>query len=421
AHNIKQDETENLNLMRSSREEHELAVCRRKKSKTSFIGLKNLKASKRNSLDQKHFRQHMCSYCKHRSNWTWDISKHIKVAHPNRQGVICVTLPLEEAKRTYEGYMTEFRDGRRRSLSSSNSATSSRAPTPQGRQQEAANCTPQSKEGYLRPFKCSECGHRSNWRWYIDRHIRQTHDNIGSVIELSLEEAAKTIEMYKLLQKKNQTRSPAQMGSSSVPFPLPTFQLGSDDKTLEENKGPLNLSMRNFAEDTPKSTYTGASRCQICGRYFEKWSSFLLHMQCHTERPDLAKIWKHCIPKGRLSRKSYPLLKTPKYKISRNTFDRSIARVKLAQKPSRKRLSECKVSEFAVKKRKSCLPSQPNEDCKTTANLLRQLVLHLERVSRPMVADPQIVALVKRVNELIGHSAQATLNAVTQLPQHSFP
>ena len=45
-----------------------------------------------------------------------------------------------------------------------------------------------------RPFKCSHCGRRSNWRWDLKKHIRASRHPNAEVIELSDEEARRSFQ-----------------------------------------------------------------------------------------------------------------------------------------------------------------------------------------------------------------------------------
>ena len=46
-----------------------------------------------------------------------------------------------------------------------------------------------------RPFKCSHCGRRSNWRWDLKKHIRASRHPNASVIELSNDEARRSFQV----------------------------------------------------------------------------------------------------------------------------------------------------------------------------------------------------------------------------------
>ena len=89
-----------------------------------------------------------------------------------------------------------------------------------------------------RPFMCSACRKRSNWKWDIMKHIREKHADGGglnTVIELSTEEAKSTLNDY--LRQRNQRpivtlangEIVAPSGSSIVAH-SPSFVSSSTDK-----------------------------------------------------------------------------------------------------------------------------------------------------------------------------------------------
>nr|CAH8864828.1 unnamed protein product [Trichobilharzia regenti] len=180
---------------------------------SSMNGNNNSNNNNNNSKDEQ-WKRFQCSGCGHRSNWKWDINKHIKVAHPERTNITTITLELEDAKKTYNEYMNRLKLSRNRYLSesipemSTNSTTtwigsnagSSVSAGGVGLSSLSGNTT----EGYYRPFKCSVCGHRSNWKWDVGKHIKQIHNGNGEVQTLSLEEARRTIHQYKSRRRQQQ-------------------------------------------------------------------------------------------------------------------------------------------------------------------------------------------------------------------------
>ncbi|KAF8568760.1 hypothetical protein P879_02762 [Paragonimus westermani] len=147
---------------------------------------------------EEQWKRHQCSGCGHRSNWKWDINKHIKVAHPERTNITTVTLDIEEAKRTFGDYMNRLKLSRTRCLNDTGHGTVEQNVWVVG-------CSPLNGpvgEGYYRPYKCSTCGHRSNWKWDVRKHIKQMHNNEADVITLSLDEARRTIHQYKSCRRQ---------------------------------------------------------------------------------------------------------------------------------------------------------------------------------------------------------------------------
>lgn len=87
---------------------------------------------------------HMCSGCGHRSNWKWDVNKHIELAHPKGTGLQIITLSEEEAQRTLPEYLERVR------LYGRN-----------GRQKDdGSNSDHHGGQGYARKYLCPACGHR---------------------------------------------------------------------------------------------------------------------------------------------------------------------------------------------------------------------------------------------------------------------
>uniref|UniRef100_A0A1I8GC63 Zinc finger protein 646 n=1 Tax=Macrostomum lignano TaxID=282301 RepID=A0A1I8GC63_9PLAT len=121
-----------------------------------------------------------CSVCGHRSNWKWDINKHIKVAHPERGDACTETMSSAEAEATIESYMRDVKGKVKDELA-------------------------EAGDGYNRPFRCSACGHRSNWKWDVRKHIRQAHSNQPDafVETLSNEDAKRTLDEYMTSRKCN--------------------------------------------------------------------------------------------------------------------------------------------------------------------------------------------------------------------------
>ncbi|TGZ60467.1 hypothetical protein CRM22_008507 [Opisthorchis felineus] len=186
---------------------------------SSSIGVKN-----------EQWKRHQCSGCGHRSNWKWDINKHIKVAHPERTNITTVTLDLEEAKRTFADYMNRLK------LSRSRCSNEPSGRTGDSNSSWPLNFVPPAptetiSEGYYRPYKCSICGHRSNWKWDVRKHIKHLHNSNAEVITLSLEEARRTIHQYKSCRRQQVRNS-----TDTTPFGRqlecisPDTSLGSSEK-----------------------------------------------------------------------------------------------------------------------------------------------------------------------------------------------
>lgn len=89
--------------------------------------------------------------------------------------------------------------------------------------------------GYVKPFKCSICGLRSNWKWDLKKHLRSKHPNQGGfVIMLSIPEAKSTfaVECSPSHPKEDNKQPPTS-------FELPSL------KTVSSNGGNRGKSCSN--------------------------------------------------------------------------------------------------------------------------------------------------------------------------------
>ncbi|CAH8614491.1 unnamed protein product [Heterobilharzia americana] len=207
-------------------------------SNTTFNTV-NANTSNNNSKEEQ-WKRFQCSGCGHRSNWKWDINKHIKVAHPERTNITTITLDLEDAKKTYNEYMNRLKLSRSRYLSESIPDVSINSNAWIGGSNGGLPGT--TSEGYYRPFKCSVCGHRSNWKWDVGKHIKQIHNGNGEVLTLSLEEARRTIHQY-----KNRRRQHTRHSDVSIKFE-PSFYSSSESNL---NLSPVSSLVGDGTIDLP--------------------------------------------------------------------------------------------------------------------------------------------------------------------------
>lgn len=134
-----------------------------------------------------------CSACGHRSNWKWDLNKHMRMKHPNMHATV-ITMDVREAKATYHDYMRE--------LAAANNSTpnkpSEKPKTPLVSSEKVRYETNKMpSRSVFRQFKCSACPYRSNWRSDLVRHIKRKHGMIrAKIILLGTEEAKKSLTEY---------------------------------------------------------------------------------------------------------------------------------------------------------------------------------------------------------------------------------
>ncbi|KAL8608397.1 hypothetical protein ACOMHN_002630 [Nucella lapillus] len=139
-----------------------------------------------------------CSVCGQRSNWKWDIKKHLRAKHPGQFGHV-VVLQLDQARATCpqkRGSAAEESDESEKN----GSPTLDLDLSPKKMPATSPSMTYKHQEmmlGRYKRYKCSGCGYRSNWRTDICRHIERRHrDGKAEVIFMGVEEARQTFESY---------------------------------------------------------------------------------------------------------------------------------------------------------------------------------------------------------------------------------
>ncbi|KAL7056617.1 hypothetical protein AAHC03_020775 [Spirometra sp. Aus1] len=259
------------------------------------------------SVREEQWKRYQCSGCGHRSNWKWDINKHIKVAHPERTNISTITMDLEEARLTLPAYLDKIKGLRNRNCRFASCRGGTGNETDHSDNHEECAST---SEGYYRPFKCSVCGHRSNWKWDVKKHIKQMHDGTAEVITLSLEEARRTIHHYKTHRRQSQMRHSFGGSGVETKFPVSPPQCGlreTDRLETHQWSSPVLTQQAVEGRLTSPSTYRPAEatrpteteervttavaseeapaptqgspgfRCNTCKRRFSTWSSLHLH------------------------------------------------------------------------------------------------------------------------------------------------
>ena len=135
-----------------------------------------------------------CAKCGHRSNWKWDLNKHIKAKHPNENPGI-ITMSEEEARATYTQYQTgpaALQFVREVKVK----------PVIKEKQVERRKDFVLMRSVF-RQFKCSACPYRSNWRSDLMRHIKRKHGIArAKVTVLDVDEAKASLNNYDYKPKK---------------------------------------------------------------------------------------------------------------------------------------------------------------------------------------------------------------------------
>jgi len=136
-----------------------------------------------------------CSQCGRRSNWRWDLKKHIRASrHPNAD---VIELSDNEARRSFQADLL---------------ATADRPPPPTNK-----------------PYLCSRCGHRSNWKSDVTKHIRALHP-LARIVVMDDNEATTTLAEYEARANDDKT----------------TINVGTETKSATEQKALYNVDRQVY-------------------------------------------------------------------------------------------------------------------------------------------------------------------------------
>ena len=238
-----------------------------------------------------------CSVCGQRSNWKWDIKKHLRAKHPGDFGHVIV-LQQDQAKATLpdKSALSPVKEKQLDvSTASSNSAGSAKDSS--GSKEFVSPDMPYKSQemllGRYRRYKCSGCGYRSNWRTDICRHIERRHKEGGAeVIFMGVEEAKETFMDYHYNPPNTNPHTPGVYSSSSTTGQSPSFKLPSPSKPpCSPYKSPQN----------PPPITGKVWHCPKCSFMSAIKSHIVVHMQNHGMKPF------HCSACGQTSRFRSPI------------------------------------------------------------------------------------------------------------------
>ena len=139
-----------------------------------------------------------CSSCGKRSNWKWDLNKHIRSQCPDAELII---LSPVEARATYNEEVVQKQEPPKavKEVDVLPEVFKPLAPV----SLQPIDLAKLSQER-CRPYQCSKCGRRSNWKWDMNKHIRSLHSG-ATLIILNEDEARSTIDDYLREQQESQT------------------------------------------------------------------------------------------------------------------------------------------------------------------------------------------------------------------------
>lgn len=134
-----------------------------------------------------------CAICRKLGGTKGDVKKHYNYTHPYKD-VRIVYVGDETEFNYYTGEIYQKSSKPDQSLDSPDMKTGMPPLSPLGKiPRPDSKFSNPKMHGYVKPFKCSICGLRSNWKWDLKKHLRSKHPNEGGfVILLSIEEASET-------------------------------------------------------------------------------------------------------------------------------------------------------------------------------------------------------------------------------------
>ena len=200
-----------------------------KQPKAESVATSETKKSSLPVSSTERFRPYKCSECGRRSNWRWDLKKHVQAVH-NKNAVI-IKLNDDVARATFadvfssQGGRNGIRFPRNRGFSADSlpsdsklDLTAKNSRTVESGSDVGADTKPVSELERrlvsttpciksigmidmmrLRRFQCSACPYRSNHRGDLGRHIRMRHGRDNCTVNvLSADVAAATLHSYRL-------------------------------------------------------------------------------------------------------------------------------------------------------------------------------------------------------------------------------
>lgn len=244
-----------------------------------------------------YIKPYVCGLCGRRSNWRWDMSKHIRERHPG-QDVGIIELTEEEARATIQDYINNQLPKLNRasnsvpkrrhkdllhtaskedqnSITNKNEKIQDTSFIQMPSEQSETDVLPEGGTyslvgapvvGQFKQYKCSGCAYRSNYRSDIQRHIPRRHGPHAKVILLDKETAKATLASYSYTRCYDRSSSENKKSVSK----------GHAGRTApsDAQSGPL-----------PKEAWAGLEKklwkCSMCAYSNEDKVDVLKHVSKH--------------------------------------------------------------------------------------------------------------------------------------------
>ena len=207
-----------------------------------------------------------CSVCHHRSNWKWDLKKHLRERHPNSCGYI-ILMDINEAKDTYA---EECKITERTNLTVNKPKVSPVTSGPDEPPTEYLPFNMTQDTSRCRRFKCSACSYRSNWRTDLLRHLKRKHSLAKTKVVLLNEEFARsTLSQYRYVRNSRDPFANKEMNQKRIASGLSGM--------------PHSLAIDEKIWRCPRCAFEATFRSHI-----------IKHMQKHGMKPFQCRICDFC-------------------------------------------------------------------------------------------------------------------------------
>ena len=254
-----------------------------------------------------------CSICGLRSNWKWDLKKHLRSKHPNKGGFV-IMLSIEEAQQTYGTECSLSHPKHEEFLSikvkeEDGSEKVNEAPSSPSKPVELQENTriksnflikPKKRvkpQNHSRLWKCSGCKYITTWRRNIVRHMRRFHANenisimpvpASSSIKLSNKRHIDKSSYYDSLSQENTESNQEKLFWKETKITKPKL----DDRTWQCPECPFSSKLRTHIVIHMQKHGMKPFKCGVCSIPFMSRGSLHRHIKNLHQRPDYIKLSK---------------------------------------------------------------------------------------------------------------------------------
>ncbi|XP_005092652.1 uncharacterized protein LOC101864368 [Aplysia californica] len=232
-----------------------------------------------------------CSICGLRSNWKWDLKKHLRSKHPNKGGFV-IMLSIEEAQETYGTECTLSHPKQEDFLSATRASSGQTSPV-SSLSSHSEMLKPvfdsgmvTGQEDYLsnalrgrdkvtnvdpnrRQWKCSGCDYISNWRRNMARHIHRKH--------LEQKDSIRVIPLHPPSRQSREAQGGQNLMDKFLQQGLPTM--------VKMETHPMDINLLKERKSSLAQPDNRIWRCPECPFVSQLRTHIIVHMQKHEMKP----------------------------------------------------------------------------------------------------------------------------------------